>query len=503
MEGKITLENLKTDYYDLLDPKIGRKRIIKKVEKLESKEDYLLDWLNFSKIGESVYPSQGLLTTPYDYLNYSSLQMLPYETIIETLRVRRFFLEVFNHPYRMHYLHKVNSKKFSPPPKIKISPLDNAVREGLFLSVGDFGASVLGSKNERVSRRERYAQGPFVKLGKQARSIFFGSAQPDVWNTAASISTMAACHCLATLPRNGLMSNVKRQSDLAKEVFLWLEKIENELLSERNDRKIISDFWKSNVCAALEASPEKALVRTEGLYESGVRCFKVYSPEPGDGIIKTIKALRNVYDNSIEIFAKFAINVAHAKKIEESGANGIFIGIGGGGRCITGVRTGSAIDWPLLLYKLRGEIKIPVIVDGGASDHIATTLLLGASGINVSRAAAGGTIESPGGALYYSDSHGKLFKPYGGEASPRTKYLDGKIMPFDIPSFVEGETGQAFLNYSEHKFPSLTYNLHIMTEDAILALVFRGVDSIHSLHKINPSPLGRITSSGEYQRNTH
>jgi len=161
------------------------------------------------------------------------------------------------------------------------------------------------------------------------------------------------------------------------------------------------------------------------------------------------------------------------------------------------------IDWPLLLYKLRGEIKIPVIVDGGASDHIATTLLLGASGINVSRAAAGGTIESPGGALYYSDSHGKLFKPYGGEASPRTKYLDGKIMPFDIPSFVEGETGQAFLNYSEHKFPSLTYNLHIMTEDAILALVFRGVDSIHSLHKINPSPLGRITSSGEYQRNTH
>ena len=173
MEGKITLENLKTDYYDLLDPKIGRKRIIKKVEKLESKKDYLLDWLNFSKIGESVYPSQGLLTTPYDYLNYSSLQMLPYETIIETLRVRRFFLEVFNHPYRMHYLHKVNSKKFSPPPKIKISPLDNAVREGLFLSVGDFGASVLGSKNERVSRRERYAQGPFVKLGKQARSIFF------------------------------------------------------------------------------------------------------------------------------------------------------------------------------------------------------------------------------------------------------------------------------------------------------------------------------------------
>ena len=138
------------------------------------------------------------------------------------------------------------------------------------------------------------------------------------------------------------------------------------------------------------------------------------------------------------------------------------------------VRSGSAIDWPELVWKLRGEINIPIIVEGGASDHVATTLLLGASGISVSRVVAGGTIESPGGLLYCSDDSGKLFKPYGGEASARTKYLDGKLLPFTIPSFVEGETTKAELSYIKNVHPTLTYNLHVLIEDAILAMVFRG-----------------------------
>ena len=76
-------------------------------------------------------------------------------------------------------------------------------------------------------------------------------------------------------------------------------------------------------------------------------------------------------------------------------------------------------------------------------------------------------------------------------------------MPFEIPAFVEGETARAYLNYGQHNFPTITYNLHMLIEDAILALVFRGVDNIHSLHKIDPSPIGQITSSGDFQRKTH
>ena len=275
------------------------------------------------------------------------------------------------------------------------------------------------------------------------------------------------------------------------------------MLDGRADRKKVSKYWEGNVMGTLEASEEKALVRAESLIKVGVRSFRVYSPEPGKGTVNTVKLLRKNFGDKIEIFTSFIVEVYQAKKAEEEGADGIFVGIGGGGRCITGVRSGSAIDWPELVYKLRGEINIPIIVEGGATDHVAVTLLLGASGISVSRAVSGGTVESPGGALFLSDKHGGLFKPYGGEASARAKFIEGKLLAFDMPLFVEGETGKAYMNWGKHSLPTLTFNLHTLTEDATLALVFKGVSDIHELHSLNPSPLRRITTFGEFQRNAH
>lgn len=179
------------------------------------------------------------------------------------------------------------------------------------------------------------------------------------------------------------------------------------------------------------------------------------------------------------------------------------MGIGGGGRCITGVRSGSVIDWPMLVWDLRGEIEIPVVVEGGASDHVAETLLLGASGIGTSRIVAGGTIESPGGLLYYADANGRLFKPYGGEASARTKYLEKKLLPFEIPSFIEGEVTKAEISYVKHVSPTLTYNLYLLTEEAILAMIFRNVSTISELQNLYPSPLRWSTGFDRLQRNTH
>jgi len=51
----------------------------------------------------------------------------------------------------------------------------------------------------------------------------------------------------------------------------------------------------------------------------------------------------------------------------------LYIGIGGGGRCKTGPRSGTVIDWPELLWSLRGETSLPEIVEGGASEYVAET----------------------------------------------------------------------------------------------------------------------------------
>jgi len=499
-----TLNRLEQDFKDLRNPIKGRKYIEDKLAKYEANEtEYLKGWNMFSKEDGEVYPDQGLLSTPYDYLDYHSTQLLPHKKVVETLRLRLFFLEMFNHPFRLHFLNEINNKKFNPPQKINGTVFDNAISTGLSLSVGDLGASVVGSRKERQSRTHRYAEGPFTKLGKSARMIFVGSDSPDVWNTSVAISTMAASHCLATISRNGIMTDIKRQKQLAVAAFSDLKELKQLILNGRQDEKEVYQMWKRNIGAVLESSYDKALPRALELYKVGVRTFRIYSPEPGTEIVKTTKQLRKRFGNEIEIFSGEVIDVEQAKELQEAGSDGIFVGIGGGGRCITGVRSGSVIDWPMLVWNLRGEINIPVIVEGGASDHIAVALLLGATGISTSRVIAGGTIESPGGLLYFSDSNGKLFKPYGGEASARTKYLEGKVLPFNIPSFIEGETSKSELSFVKHALPTMTYNLHLLNEEAILAMVFRNVASLPELQAIDPTPLKMSTGFDLMQRSAH
>lgn len=496
--------NIEEDFKSLRNPVTGIERVKKKLEVLESNQNkYLEPWYAFSKEATDVYPDQGLLETPYDYLEYSGKQMLTQEKIVETLRLRLFFLEMSNHPYRLQFLDKVRERGFTAPSKIECRAIEHAESTGLSLSIGDLGASVTGSERERQSRTQRYAEGPFVMLGKHARMIFTGSDSPDVWNTSAAISTLAASHCLATISRNGRMTDIKRQTDLARDTFTKLRELKHILLNGRSDAENVEQKWGENVGAILEPTSGNALKRAEALYKAGVRTFRVYSPEPGTEIINTTRNLRREFGEEIEIFAGQVIDVAQARKVEEAGADGIFVGIGGGGRCITGVRSGSVIDWPMLVWNLRGEINIPVVVEGGASDHIAVSLLLGATAISTSRVVAGGTIESPGGVLYFSDNKGKLFKPYGGEASARTKYTEGKLLPFDVPAFVEGETTKAELSFIKHALPTLTYNLHLLNEEAILAMVFRNVSTVEELHALNPSPLKMSTGFDNLQRNTH
>lgn len=498
---KKRIELLQEGFHRLRTPE-GIKGQLEKIEK-NAREDHIeiLTLRSLSKKGvENTYPDQGLIETEYDNIVYSEPSNLSNDEILKTLTLRKYFLKMFNHPYRIEKLKEVNNGKFTSPPKIRSTAIEDALLRGSALAIGDLSASIGGSERKRTSRVERYAQGPFVKLGKQARTPFVGSDSPDVWNSALAIATMAATQSVAAIPRNGVLVDKKRQAAVARNTFVLLSNLAERIV-EPERRKEVLHLWQNNICGVLEAS-EKALSRAVLLYKEGVRVFRVYSPEPGTAPVETTKKLREQFGNEIEIFSGQIVDVAQAKKVEEAGADAIFVGIGGGGRCTTGIRSGSAIDWPELVWRLRGEINIPIIVEGGASDHIPQTLLVGGTGIGVSRIAAGGTIESPGGVLYYKNAKG-YFKPYGGEASARTKFIEGKMMPFDIPSFVEGETTEAYKNYVKHALPTLTYNIHQLTEDAILAMVFRNVGTIAQLQAINPSPLKIISSFGETQKNTH
>ena len=492
----------KLDFQKILQHKTGTNFVEKLFKKyLKDKNTLFERW--YRETGEfgEIYPSQGLLRTPYDFLESVGKTLMPEDEFLETLKVRRYFLEILNHPSRLDSLEEIQRKKYIAPDLVDSSVMDYSVDSGLAMSIGDLGAKVVGSEDKRISRRQILSQGPYVKLGKRGRIPFASGAMPDVFGAPAALATVAMCHALAGVPRNGAFSEVERQVDLVRKVFSWMK---NEpMLVDRKDSKRLLKIWRRNVMGVVEPEIDNGMRRTEKLFEVGTRAFRVYSPEPGKDAELMVKQIRKEYGSKVEIFVGQITSIEQARRLEEAGADGLYTGIGGGGRCITAVRSGSVVDWPNLLWKLRGEIGIPVLVEGGASDHVGTTLLLGASGIGVSRIAAGGTIESPGGLLYMVNSKGKWFKPYGGEASARTKYQDGKMLGMGVPAFVEGETTQSWKSYIPYVKPTVAANMYFLIEDLILSLVFRGVDNIGELQKINPSPLRRVTAWGETQQNTH
>src|SRR3972149_8759599 len=151
------------DFQLLRDQKQGEKIILAKLAKFERNRDYLSAWEKFSRLNGNTYPSQGILKTPYDYLDYCGIKKLDKGIVIKTLRMRRFFLEMFNHTDRVSYLYRLNKQRFIPPPRVRCKSIEIAKESGISLSVGDFGAVVTSANKNRVSRTERYAHGPFVK----------------------------------------------------------------------------------------------------------------------------------------------------------------------------------------------------------------------------------------------------------------------------------------------------------------------------------------------------
>lgn len=488
-------------FFEILDHIRGIEFLRERMHAYEAQKNELFErW--YRETGESgeIYPSQGLLLTPFDYLPSLGKTILSDKALWDTLQVRWYLLELMNHPTRVEALLQTEALGFTAPKKLESRVMDYAQESGLALAVGDLGAAVVGHTHSRVSRRELLSKGPFVCLGKYARIPFVSGAMPDVFGAPAAIATMAMCHALSSVPRNGVFSDMHRQADLVKATFDWMRK--EEFILDRKDKRQLLQRWKRNVMGVVETE-SVGMKRAALLFEQGVRTFRVYSPEPGNDVVELVQKLRKEYGATIEIFAGQVTDLDQAKRLEEEQVDGLYVGIGGGGRCITAVRSGSVVDWPNLLWQMRGEIGVPVIVEGGASDHVGVSMLLGATGIGVSRIAAGGTIESPGGLMYLVDRDGVWFKPYGGEASARTKYQDNKMLALGIPAFVEGETTKARKAYIKHVRATIVDNLYFLLEDLVLSLVFRGVASISDLQAIDPSPLRRLTHAGVIQQNTH
>lgn len=440
---------------------------------------------------------QGLILTSYDDFEGMRIAIPPQENLQGWRRSRNFNLRLANHPSRITAMRELEQQGFRPPEKMH-GILDEAAQRGIVLQLSDLGQNVDLKRHDGQSqkasqttqkevdifvesqiakaqthRTELLATGPFSYVGKGVRSFVGLGAMPDVNGSVLMLETAAKMHMLSEIPEVGFFSDPKHQAQLAKST---LEKLRSDdpLLAGRPYEEIqyILKSWRSCIVGVLEVDEMKALKRAEKLASVGVESFRVYGHTQGGDVIKTTRKLRREYPNA-EIFASQITNVDTAMACEAVGADAIIIGVGSGGRCTTADLSQLVPSNALLSWYLRGNLGIPVIGEGGAVDEPVISALVGMSGVNGSGSIGGGTFESPGG-MYYLTHDGKTFlKPYGGEASPRTKEISQRTYSTGFSYFAEGD--QSFKPLIP-QYESMTQNMIHHFQRVILGGVVLGTD---------------------------
>ena len=165
--------------------------------------------------------------------------------------------------------------------------------------------------------------------------------------------------------------------------------------------------------------------RAELLVKSGANVLLI-DVAHGDhqNVIDMIKWCKESLPEHVDIIAGNIATTEAAERLQEAGADGLRVGIGGGSMCTTRIKTGFGIPNVTCIEDIVKVSKVPVMADGGirTSGDISKALAIGASNVMLGSLLAG-TDESPGNVA--QTRHG-LFKKYRGSASLETKLAHGQ-----------------------------------------------------------------------------
>jgi len=150
-------------------------------------------------------------------------------------------------------------------------------------------------------------------------------------------------------------------------------------------------------------------------------------------VINMIEWCKGNLDSNVDIIAGNIATSQAAERLQEAGADGLRVGIGGGSLCTTRIKTGFGVPNVTSLTEVSKVATVPVMADGGirSSGDIAKALAVGASNVMLGSLLAG-TSEAPGKII---EKSGTLYKRYRGSASLETKTAHGQAQ-----RNVEGES---------------------------------------------------------------
>jgi IMP dehydrogenase len=218
--------------------------------------------------------------------------------------------------------------------------------------------------------------------------------------------------------------------------ILHNNKIEKLIVIDKNKRWVglitVTDIEKSQkyplatkdnigslrVAAAIGVGPS-GLERAENIYKAGADAIVLDTAHAhSERVINTIKDLRKIVKNNIQIIAGNIATKEAAKLLMKESIDAIKIGIGPGSICTTRIIAGVGVPQFSAIteiYEASKKSSIPLIADGGIrySGDVAKAIGAGANCVMIGSLLAG-TEESPGEVFLYQ---GRSYKSYRGMGS--------------------------------------------------------------------------------------
>ena len=241
------------------------------------------------------------------------------------------------------------------------------------------------------------------------------------------------------------------------------------------------------VMAAIGVS-KRDMDRAKMLVDAGVDVLLIdVAHGDHENVIRMIKWCKNQFKKrDVDIIAGNIATAEAAERLQEAGADGLRVGIGGGSLCTTRIKTGFGVPNVTCLEEIHNVATVPIMADGGirSSGDISKALAVGADNVMLGSLIAG-TLESPGKMLEKGNA---LYKRYRGSASLETKTTHGQE-----ERNVEGES--TIIPFKG----GVKYIIKGLTDGVRSALSYAGSESIETFC---PEYV-RVTNSGINEAKPH
>ncbi|MCR4264244.1 MAG: IMP dehydrogenase [Candidatus Roizmanbacteria bacterium] len=434
------------------------------------------------------------IRTKYDAIQGLFVDIPP-EQAIADLTTSYFDEQIMLHPARLRAMMELASTRFAPSVGKKIDALNGLDHTVVHSAI--FGFEIIGTDRARrislhpqSSTKKILCDGMWIYTANEfeqsaddnpgVTSMILLNSTPDSFSSFGA-SRQINMQGRAFIPMDGFYRDISHQTMAYTRAIEYSRKDPvlaghpHEELIKRRAQKLLGITVKPDPDYAMRVLDEFA---QKGLDPDSVRVYDARART--EDVVNTVRAIHRRAPKKT-ILAGNIMDVDDAKALEQSGADGVVVILGGGGICLSPTVAKFAVRNIQTVHEFANKgLNIPIIVDSGTGNTYVILVAAGASGFMKGQGVV--NLEKPPLLMGHPEIDKRtgrvIYKTnYSGEAGGRNKSFGREDM-LRRPLFREGIDASTVYNGK-----SVTTNIFELSQDASTAVLFTRAKDLEELRQ--------------------